>query len=410
MKPSSMLLACTVATMTTAAFAALLAADAAAPRQDAPQPHAAPATLRVADLSPVLPMPADPAVLFADDFARAPGAGRYFEYNAQKGSFVWDAEAGLGGGGGAMRARFEPGQVEAGSLKVVFGKNPFGRGPRPSEIFSDIFWRVYVKHEAGWQGSPAKLARATAMAGTDWSQGLIAHVWSGKEPVLVIDPATGITDGRKVTTRYNDFSHLRWLGLRRGRTPLFATGESGRWVCIESRVRVNTPGRSDGMFSLWVDGRLEAERTDLDWHGAWRDYGVNAVFLENYWNGGSVRRQARWFDGFVVSTTSVGPLRTTAAPILTRTASGSGAISAWQAQAAADPDGRDVVWTSASADGGATRLTAGGGARGAFSGSRAGMTALGAGRAYWLRLRQRGPSGVWSGWSAWHAPFRTAPG
>ena len=40
---------------------------------------------------------------------------------------------------------------------------------------------------------------------------------------------------------------------------------------------------------------------ELDWHGTWDEFGINAVFLENYWNEGSVKRQARWFDDFVIS-------------------------------------------------------------------------------------------------------------
>ena len=85
-----------------------------------------------------------------------------------------------------------------------------------------------MKHEAGWEGSPAKLARATCLAGPDWSQGLIAHVWGGKDNVL----------------------------------------------CIESHVTLNTPGARDGVFELWVDGKMEAARTDLDWHGGWSEYGI----------------------------------------------------------------------------------------------------------------------------------------
>lgn len=249
-------------------------------------------TIRVAFVSPAASLPGDrnnAAVLFSDDFDR-PGdlRGRYFEYGDEGGSFVWDAQGGYGGRAGAMRCRFERGQVSAGSLKVVFGKNPFHRGVRPEVVFREIYWRVYVKHETGWEGNPAKLARATCLAGTDWSQGLIAHVWGGRNNALCIDPATGITDSRKVTARYNDFAHLRWLGVQHGRTPVFSPAESGRWVCVESCIRLNRPGARDGVFALWVDGKREAERTDLDWHGAWNEYGINAVFLENYWNAGAI--------------------------------------------------------------------------------------------------------------------------
>lgn len=346
--------------------------------------------IRIASVTPATRQPSeeDKATLFYDDFREPPGR-RYFEYAPQNGSFVWDVKGGMGGGG-AMRGQFERGQVSAGSLKVLFGKNPFaGRGIRPRETFREIYWRVYVKHDEGWQGNPGKLARATCLAGTDWSQGLIAHVWGGRGDALCIDPATGITDGKKVTTRYNDFPRLRWLGLKHGQTPLFRPEESGRWVCVESHIRLNTPGRRDGALGLWVDGRREAWRDDLDWHGAWGDYAINAVFLENYWNTGSVRRQARWFDAFVISARPIGPITAPANPTVARTPR---AAAAWQVQATTDPDGGAAVWTSDEIAGAKTTATLDGIAGGA----------------YWLRVRERGGSGDWASWTAWHAPFRTS--
>lgn len=227
------------------------------------------AALRVAAVLPAPDQPAlrdNAAVIFYDDFDQLPEWRlRYFEYSPAKESFVWTEREGLRGG--AMRCQFDQGQVTAGSLKVLFGRNPFGRGVRFDQTFQEIYWRAYVKHETGWQGNPAKLARATCLAGKDWSQGFIAHVWGGKGDVLCIDPATGIRDSRKVTTRYNDFSNLKWLGLRQGQTPIFSPAESGRWVCVESHIKLNTAGKRDGVFELWVDGKLEASRTDLDWHG-----------------------------------------------------------------------------------------------------------------------------------------------
>jgi len=182
-------------------------------------------TLRVASVTPApdQPQATDQAVIFYEDFDQLPDwRSRYFEYVPEKESFVWKPDAGLRGG--AMRCRFEKGQVSAGSLKVLFGQNPFGRGLRTDETFRDIYWRVYVKHEPGWEGNPAKLARATCLAGNDWSQGLIAHVWGGKGDALCIDPATGIHSSQKVTTKYNDFPNLKWL-------PESALG-SNRWMQV----------------------------------------------------------------------------------------------------------------------------------------------------------------------------------
>ena len=262
-----------------------------------------------------------------------------------------------------------------------------------------------MKHEPGWEGNPAKLARATCLASGDWSQGFIAHVWGGRDDVLCIDPATGITDSRRVTTGYNDFDHLRWLGMMPAKTPVFSPTESGRWVCIESRVRLNTPSKRDGVFSLWIDGKLEASHTDLDWHGSWQEYAINAVFLENYWNQGAVKHEARCFDEFVISTRPIGPIVAASPPSLARTPVACGA---WQAQVAASSDGDKVVWESKVLDG-KTLTVAVDAAQGTSRGAGAGARALRGDTVYWLRVRSQDTSGKWSEWSSWHAPFRTAP-
>ncbi len=72
------------------------------------------------------------------------------------------------------------------------------------------------------------------------------------------------------------------------------------------RAKLNDPGWSNGAFQLWIDDRLEASQTGLGWMGGYRDYGINVVYLENYWNDGAPQAQERYFDNFVVSTQRIG--------------------------------------------------------------------------------------------------------
>ncbi len=255
----------------------------------------------------------DPAWIWCDDFERD-RTGSYFEHDAAAGSFVRRDGVGVEGSAG-MRARFRRGQVDAGSLRLAFGRTPqdyFRPVDEGRDDYRDIYWRIRLRHQEGWVGGGGdKLSRATAFVSSDsWAQAMIGHVWSGsgeKRNLLVLDPASG-TDvaGTVRTTRYNDFQRLRWLGQVPGTTPIFQAERTGRWYCIEAHVRLNAPGQADGVFELWVDGRLEARAEGLNWVGGFTEYGINAVFLENYWNDGAPRAQERYFDGFVVSTEEIG--------------------------------------------------------------------------------------------------------
>lgn len=251
--------------------------------------------------------------IWCDDFEQDRLAS-YFEYVAQSGSFSRVSGVGAEGSYG-MRARFAASQVDAGNLKLAFGKTPqtyFDPVDAGTAIYRDIYWRVYVKFAPGWTGGGGdKMSRATSFASsTSWAQAMIAHVWSGSSPdenYLVLDPASG-TDAAGIlkTTTYNDFPNLRWLGAVRSATPIFDSSHVGPWYCFEVRARLNDPGLSNGVFELWIDGQLDAQKTGLNWVGSFSDYGINALFIENYWNGGSPQAQERYFDNLVVSTQPIG--------------------------------------------------------------------------------------------------------
>ena len=250
--------------------------------------------------------------IWCDDFEED-RLSEYFEYDARDGSFVRAAGVGVEGSYG-MRVRFAEGQVGAGSLHLAFGRTP---GPyfRPVDAgtadYREVYWRMYVKHAPNWTGGGGdKLSRGIVFAGTNWSEAAIAHVWSGQNQdrdYLLLDPASGTDEaGNLRTTRYNDFANLRWLGIARSQTPLFDASHVGEWYCVEAHVRLNDAGQSNGAFELWIDDELEAQRSGLNWLGAYDAYGINAIFFENYWNAGSPQAQERYFDNIVVSTQRIG--------------------------------------------------------------------------------------------------------
>ena len=43
---------------------------------------------------------------------------------------------------------------------------------------------------------------------------------------------------------------------------------TGRWVSVEQEVRLNTPGKADGVVRVWIDGSLRVEDAALDLRGS----------------------------------------------------------------------------------------------------------------------------------------------
>jgi hypothetical protein len=253
--------------------------------------------------------------IWCDDFDTN-RLGSYYGYDDASGRFIRVDGAGAEGSV-AMRSTFSTtGQSSSGSLHLAFGRTPmvsFRPVDAGTERYREIYWRLYVRYPTTWQGGGGdKLSRATSFVSTtNWAQAMIAHVWSGAgqpwQDFLYIDPASGTdTAGTVQSTTYNDFPNLRWLGAAQGATPLFAAPSLGRWYCVEAHARLNDPGAANGLFELWVDGRLDATRSGLNWVGRYTEYGINAVLVENYWNTGSPVVQERFIDNFVVSTRRIG--------------------------------------------------------------------------------------------------------
>jgi hypothetical protein len=136
---------------------------------------------------------------------------------------------------------------------------------------------------------------------------MIAHLWSDGQARLLLDPVRCVdsSDNPKCIG-YNDFSNMDWLGNLSGVTPIFDTAYSGIWYCVEARLKLNDPGLANGISEFWIDGNPEARRDGLDFVRSYTDYGINAVFFENYWNDGSPVEQERYFDNIVVSTEPIG--------------------------------------------------------------------------------------------------------
>ena len=250
--------------------------------------------------------------IWCDDFEQD-RLRQYFEYEDVSGRFTRAAGVGVEGSFG-MRARFARGEMSAGSLHLAFGKVPdkyFRPVDGGSAKYRELYWRLYVRYQPGWIGGVGyKLTRAMSFTNANWAEAMVAHLWGGDAPdtnYLQLDPVSG-TDalGHVQPTKYNDFTRFRWLGRKRGPLPLGDAAHVGQWYCVEVHARLNDPGRADGVFEFWVNRELQAREDALNFVGAFTEFGINAVFFENYWNEGAPAAQERYLDNIVVSTQRIG--------------------------------------------------------------------------------------------------------
>jgi len=252
-----------------------------------------------------------PDWIFCDDFESSDPlveSGRWYSYDSASGNFSLTPGIGYNGSQG-MKAVWTTGAVNEGSLQLFFGRNPISNnGIYTTQDFREIYYRMYVKLQSGWTGNPYKLSRAIVFSASDWSEAAIAHLWGDSTTHLLIDPASCVTGSTVNCVGYNDMTHLKWLGAQSGTTPLFdgQAVHDNTWYCIEAHVKLNDPGQSNGIQEFWINGNLETSKTGLNFVGSYTSYGINAIFLENYWNTGATQNEDRYFDNIVVSTQQIG--------------------------------------------------------------------------------------------------------
>ncbi len=85
----------------------------------------------------------------------------------------------------------------------------------------------------------------------------------------------------------------------------------GKWHCVETQVRLNTPGERDGFLRSWLDGveALKAEGLRFRDVGSLR---VDGLYFSTFFGGGDLswapsEDQTIWFDDFVLSASPIGP-------------------------------------------------------------------------------------------------------
>lgn len=85
--------------------------------------------------------------------------------------------------------------------------------------------------------------------------------------------------------------------------------EKNRWYSVEQHVRLNNPGKANGVFRAWIDGKLVSMRTGIDFRSV-PELKIESVWL-NVYHGGTAkapRDLTLFIDNLVVARNYIGPV------------------------------------------------------------------------------------------------------
>jgi hypothetical protein len=175
----------------------------------------------------------------------------------------------------------------------------------------ELFGRYYVKFGESW--NPGRGGKLPGPSGTYGRAG-----WGGRP----VDGTNGWSarmgfkrskarDGETQVTFYTYHvdmrgqygSNFHWNIENRGSLA------KGKWYCVETYVKLNTPGKNDGILRGWIDDELAMEKTDLRFRDT-PDLKIEQFWFNIYYGG-------KWsapadmhidFDSVVLSNRRIGPL------------------------------------------------------------------------------------------------------
>jgi len=110
-----------------------------------------------------------------------------------------------------------------------------------------------------------------------------------------------VTSGQRIPDGTDGFS-TRYMWRRSGDGEVYAylptsqkhgtsigrgswTWPAGRWVQVVQHVRLNTPGRADGVLDVWFQGKQVLHRTDITYRTT-RDLRIDGLFFSSFFGGG----------------------------------------------------------------------------------------------------------------------------
>lgn len=254
-----------------------------------------------------------PDVLFVDRFEQAPATRRWLhERDAERLRFVDRPDA---------RAGFEPLDGTALAVEIPAGEhrgmNSHIRLNRPGEGEpSEAYFRYYLRLGLDWDpvvdgGKLPGLSGTYGRAGWGGRPADGSNGWSARGSFMRHFPEGPLPEGWRAVGSYVYHADMQGGTGETWGWNLAPSGllRKGRWHAVEQHVRLNTPGRSDGLLQAWVDGRLVFERSGLRFRDS-NELGIESVWM-NVYHGGTrpaSRTMTLYIDNLVVARRYIGPM------------------------------------------------------------------------------------------------------
>ena len=211
------------------------------------------------------------------------------------------------GGANAAQESYAAGTPGDGWGAKFFGDHPLLQ--TPGAAVNDFYLRWWSKFSPGF-AFPSTSAKSWIVAAFEsWSANYPGpNTWSPFYIIVETRP-----DGTSTLTIHRKVPVDEWQSLPQNiGTPVAPA--TGAWHEMQVHLKLNTPGASDGVAEMWIDGTQKASYTSVNFRGTYSRFGWNHLVLSPYASPSSPSSQTQYWDGVVGSTAFVSGVADTVPP------------------------------------------------------------------------------------------------
>lgn len=203
----------------------------------------------------------------------------------------------------------EKSRTGAKSLRIAFAANEDYGGAYRAVSGRHLFTRFYDYYETGFDfAAGMKIHRLSA-----FNQAAQKNDFDIILQLKADEPGgnnCGLTEAKYIALTYNG-GPVDWGSAEARFSPV-----RGRWYLVETEVKLNTPGQSDGEVRVWIDGKPIIERKAMNISGPLASP-INSVLFGGWYSNAAGGRNPcpdphgpsiRYVDDPAVSTAYVGPV------------------------------------------------------------------------------------------------------
>jgi len=134
------------------------------------------------------------------------------------------------------------------------------------------------------------------------------HYYDGNLKEISYGSGSSVKNDTQTIIRYNGKHTDRNVIIQHASRPFMPV--NGQWHCFEAHIKYNGNWKRDGLYEVWIDGKLRIKATNIKNRNEKNSMYFERVGLANYCHNPAFKQPwTLWYDNFIISDEYIGPIK-----------------------------------------------------------------------------------------------------